>query len=84
LGLKINNSRYIQDDSLIHWKGIAIPKEGSQEEPDEQAAPISSEYTGDNLKKLKKKSVEDVKGFTQNLSSYIAAGTTQLAYTQNP
>lgn len=84
MGIKIQADRYIQDESLIHRKGLIAPKEWTQEEPEEEIAESISNLTGEELKALKDQSINDVKNFTQNLSSYIAAGNSQLAYTQNP
>ncbi len=63
-GMRVNSNRRIQDASLVHWKGAEAPKEGKEEEVDEEEIDTSS-YSKEDL-------IEQTKNFTQNLNEYIA------------
>jgi hypothetical protein len=73
-----------------------MPKEGTTEEKDEttneEVPPTDSSKMSkeeikklkDNIKAQKEKTMNDVKSIIANNDSYIASGTEQLAYTDNP
>lgn len=86
-GIKINTNRYVQDNSLIHWKGVVAPTEGVTEEKDIDVPDTSTipwNLTKAQQKAIKKSAMNDVKTMVANTDTYVAAGATQLAYTDNP
>ena len=73
---RVNNSRKVQDESLIHRKWEEVPVEGVTEEvPAEEIN--TDNYTKDQV-------MSQVKDFNQNLNGYIAEWAKQLSYIQNP
>jgi hypothetical protein len=80
----VNSSRYIQDASLIHRKGAEIPVEGTTEEVDEDAPDTTAGMSEDDMKALKEQSLNDIKTMVANTNSYVASGSAQLAFTDNP
>ncbi|MCX6825442.1 MAG: VCBS repeat-containing protein [candidate division SR1 bacterium] len=83
-GTKINSSRYIQDTSLIHRKGETTSTEGVTEELDTEAPDSAIGMSKDQVDALKDQTMNDVKSMIANNDTYVAAGSTQLAYTDNP
>lgn len=83
-GVKLKNDRYIQDGSLVHRIWTATPREGIQEET-EIDAPDGTIGMGEaDMKILKDKALNDIKDMVANTDMYVAAWSTQLAYTDNP
>lgn len=82
--VKVNSSRYIQDASLVHRKGVEAPTEGLQEEVEAEAPDTTAGMSEEQMKALKNKTMNDIKTMVADTDSYVAAGTTQLAYTDNP
>lgn len=83
-GIKINGSRYIQDNSLIHRKGMTIPVEGVEEEVDEETPDTTAGMSSSDMETVKIQTLNKIKDMVANTDQYIAAGSTQLAYTDNP
>ena len=83
-GIKINSNRYIQDGSLIHRKWTETPMEWVTEEKDIVAPDTTAGMTQTQQEALKTQTMSDIKTMVANTDSYVAAGTTQLAYTDNP
>lgn len=74
-GIRINSSRYIQDQSLVHRKGLEAPQEGTTEEVDTQDNTPNT--TDANV-------VNTLQSIVSNNDTYISQGSSQLAYTSNP
>ncbi|HMS91786.1 MAG TPA: VCBS repeat-containing protein, partial [Candidatus Absconditabacterales bacterium] len=83
-GIKLKNDRYIQDNSLIHRKGVEIPTEGRIEEKEIEAPDTTVGMSEEQMKALKTQAMKDIKDMVANTDMYVAAGSTQLAYTDNP
>ncbi|MEI6672323.1 MAG: hypothetical protein WCL02_02955 [bacterium] len=72
---------------MIHRKGVIAPTEGTTEEKDIEVpdtSNIPNNLSKAQQKAIKKSAMNDVKTMVANNDTYVAAGTTQLAYTDNP
>lgn len=83
-GIKLKNDRYIQDNSLIHRKWVEIPTEGRIEEKEIEAPDTTVGMSEEQMKALKTQAMKDIKDMVANTDMYVAAWSTQLAYTDNP
>lgn len=73
----MNSSRYVQDGSLVHRKGVALPAEGITEEK-ETTAPDT------NPTMSKDEALNSIKDMVGNTDTYVTAGAAQLAFIDNP
>jgi len=83
-GARVNSSRYIQDNSLIHRKGMEMPTEGKEEEKDVESPDNTAGMSEPQMQALKIESMNKIKDMVANNDSLIASGASQLAYTDNP
>lgn len=83
-GMKVNSNRYIQDASLVHRKWIGTPMEGITEETEIEAPDTTAGMSQSQMETLKTQTMSDIKDMIANTDTYVAAWSTQLAYTDNP
>ncbi len=83
-GIKINSDRYIQDNSLIHRKGMEIPSEWIEEEVDDKSTDTTANMSQSQMETLKNTTINDIKNMVANNDIYIVQGAKQLAYVDNP
>ena len=80
-GLQINPSRYITDNSLVHWKGMPIPDESvaDTEKPENttvSATPNSSYGTT--------QAMQDAQALVNNIATDVVISAKDLSYVDNP
>lgn len=82
--MRVNSSRSITDSSLIHIKWADVPREGIEEEKDEDGPDTTVGMTKDQIDALKDTTLENVKTMVAENDIYVEAGRKQLAYVENP
>jgi len=63
---------------------MGTPMEGITEETEVDAPDTTANMSESEMKALKTQTMNDIKSMVANTDSYVAAGQTQLAYTDNP